>query len=89
MAFVESLKSKGYASDGSRIDPKDGVAPLFGSASIVPAVAAIKTKTPELIKQTDLLVAAIISRQPWRPPTRPQKTVQDFRGRDGGFRRFF
>ena len=63
IAFVESLKKRGYASDGSRIDGTGREPPLIGTAQLTPELCILKTKHEDLVQQTDEAVKVIIKRQ--------------------------
>jgi hypothetical protein len=63
IAFVESLRKKGYASDGSPITGSKNQSPLAGCAYFDPTEAILKTTVEELAKQTDIAVDKIIEAQ--------------------------
>ncbi len=67
IAFVESLRKIGYASDGSRLPgPAAEEKPeLFGTAQLSPNRVVLNMKPAELVQQSDLLVQAILARQLW------------------------
>jgi len=62
-AFVESLRKKGYASDGSRIEAAGNKPALFGTAQLFPERPILKMRFMDLVEQTDLVVQQIIRRQ--------------------------
>ncbi len=57
MAFTESLRKRGYAPDGTRLDKTDNIPVLFGTAQLNPVAAILKAKTEDLTKETDAAVA--------------------------------
>jgi hypothetical protein len=63
IAFVESLKKRGFASDGSRIDGTGEEPSLIGTAQLTPELCILKTKHEYLVQQTDEAVKLIIERQ--------------------------
>jgi hypothetical protein len=63
VAFVESLRKRGYASDGSRIDEAGRELPLVGTAQLSPELSILKIKLEALVQQTDQAVKFIIDRQ--------------------------
>jgi hypothetical protein len=60
VAFVESLRKRGYAQDGSRINGAGE--PLVGTAQFFPERPILNTKFKDLVLQTDSVVTAIINR---------------------------
>jgi len=63
LAFVESLRKAGYASDGSPLPDEENRAPLVGTAMLGATAAMLKTKNDALLEQTDLLVEHMIKQQ--------------------------
>lgn len=59
IAFVESLRKKGYNTDGTRIDPADGGEELYGTAQLVPRESCLLTTAEDLRKETDLVLEGI------------------------------
>ncbi len=66
-AFMESLRKKGYAPDGNRIDGRGQ--PLIGTAQLLPHQTIMRRKFVDLVWQTDLAVEAIIKRRNIRKPS--------------------
>jgi hypothetical protein len=60
-AFVESLRKKGYAPDGNRIDGNGQ--PLIGTAQLFPHQTIMRRNFLDLVWQTDLAVDAILKRR--------------------------
>lgn len=58
-AFTESLRKKGFDTDGRRLPGSGNKADLFGTASIAVQRAALKVPYAELVKQTDIAVSSI------------------------------
>lgn len=56
---MESLEKKGYNSDGTRLDPTDGVDVLYGTAQLMPREPALVIKAEDLRKETDLVLEGI------------------------------
>ncbi|CAG8976466.1 hypothetical protein HYALB_00008056 [Hymenoscyphus albidus] len=62
MAFVESLRKRGYDSDGTRLDPTDGGKALYGTAQLLVREPCIFMKTEDVRKETDLALEIIFQR---------------------------
>ncbi|CAG8950242.1 hypothetical protein HYFRA_00008480 [Hymenoscyphus fraxineus] len=62
MAFVESLRKRGYGSDGTRLDPTDGGKALYGTAQFLVREPCLLMKTEDLRKETDLALETIFQR---------------------------
>jgi hypothetical protein len=58
-AFAESLKKRGFDTDGRRLPGSGNQADLFGTASFSVLRLAAKLPYVELIKQTDIVVSKI------------------------------
>ena len=63
MAFVESLKKKGWARDGMPIDASGHQKPLYGTLQMAPAEGSIKVGFEQLLKETDAIVKEIMRKQ--------------------------
>ena len=62
-AFVESLRKKGYDADGRPLPGTGNESDLYGTASIIMELPALKMSYEELGKQTDIAVSVIIRHQ--------------------------
>ncbi|KAE9380187.1 hypothetical protein N431DRAFT_394749 [Stipitochalara longipes BDJ] len=67
-AFIESLRKKGYAPDGNRIDGNGK--PLIGTAQLVPHESIKTKKFSDLVYQADLTVEAILKQRFRGQPSR-------------------
>jgi hypothetical protein len=75
-AFVESLKKQGYAANGTRLDGS-GRKPLFGTAQLSPHEPMFKTKIEDLVKQTDIAVAAMLGHTGKFPVKKTRETTNE------------
>lgn len=61
LAFIESLRKKGIAPDGSRLPECDQkLAPVFGTASLHPKIDILTTRMTDLVRDTDNVVRQIL-----------------------------
>lgn len=59
MAFTESLKKKGFDTDGNVLDGSGG-SPLTGTAQLTPLEDILKTRQSDLVIQTDAALEAML-----------------------------
>lgn len=71
VAFIESLRKKGYASDGSSLPGTADKAPIIGTAMLGAVPAILKIKNDSLIEQTDSAVQMMIRQQQFLQQKRP------------------
>jgi hypothetical protein len=87
VAFVESLKKKGFAPDGARLPSaiaRFGTAPLFGTAQLTPDLPILETKMKDLVLETDKAVQRILNFQDRLSPGSSRNGFPPGRGRGGG-----
>jgi hypothetical protein len=66
-AFVEALRKKGFAPDGTPIKGTGGQAPLYGTLQLAADPGALKASSEQLLKEADKVVLEIIRRQEGGP----------------------
>lgn len=63
MAFVASLKKRGWDANGRPLAGSGQAQPLYGTLQMAAAKASITVKIEQLAKDTDLIVEQIVQKQ--------------------------
>lgn len=76
IAFVESLKKRGWAADGTPMNTFRQQKSLYGTLQMSPEDGSIKVGFEQILKETDFIVAEIIRKQGREPYCESKEAVQ-------------